>query len=251
MPRRLLPLTLLLAGLVAAPAAAADEPLPLKPKGDTAPFGNERLSNERTLTRWAHTNMIGKIRSKPSTDAKTVAKLRWNTEDRLPEVYVVLESRRHGDDAQAWLKIRIPGRPNGRTGWVREHQLSNLKAIETHLTIDRRTFKATLRKRGKKIWTSRIGVGAPGTITPKGKFWIRERLRNLGGSPIYGPWAFGTSAYSDTLTDWPGGGVVGIHGTNQPELIPGRPSHGCVRVPNAKINRLAKLMPIGTPITIK
>jgi lipoprotein-anchoring transpeptidase ErfK/SrfK len=91
----------------------------------------------------------------------------------------------------------------------------------------------------------------PGTITPKGRFWIRERLRNLGGNPIYGPWAFGTSAYSDTLTDWPGGGVVGIHGTNQPQLIPGRPSHGCVRVPNAKISRLVKLMPIGTPITIR
>jgi Ni/Co efflux regulator RcnB len=253
MPRRLLPLTLAAAALVAAPAAAAaaDDPLPLKPKGDTTPFGDERLSNERTLTRWAHTNMIGKIRSRPSTDGKTVGKLRWNTEDRLPEVYVVLESRRHGDDAQAWLKIRIPGRPNGRTGWVREQQLSNLKTIETHLTIDRRALKATLRKRGKTIWTSRIGVGKPGTVTPKGRFWIRERLRNLGGSPIYGPWAFGTSAYSETLTDWPGGGVVGIHGTNQPQLIPGRPSHGCVRVPNAKISRLAKLMPVGTPVRIK
>jgi hypothetical protein len=250
MLRRLVPLTLVLAGLVAAPAASADE-LPLKPKGDTAPLGDERLSNERTLTRWAHTNMIGKIRSKPSTSGKTIAKLRWNTEDRLPEVYVVLESRRHGDDEQAWLKIRVPGRPNGRTGWVREQQLSNLKTIETHLTIDRGRFTATLRKRGKKIWTSRIGVGAPGTVTPKGQFWIRERLRNLGGSPIYGPWAFGTSAYSDTLTDWPGGGVVGIHGTNQPELIPGRPSHGCIRVPNGKISRLARIMPVGTPVLIK
>ena len=52
-------------------------------------------------------------------------------------------------------------------------------------------------------------------------------MLNPGGS--YGPWAFGTSAYS-VLSDWPGGGVIGIHGTNQPHLIPGRPSHGCVRV---------------------
>jgi lipoprotein-anchoring transpeptidase ErfK/SrfK len=162
----------------------------------------------------------------------------------------VLESRLDEDEA-VWLKIRVPGRPNGRTGWVREEQLSNLKAIETRLTIDRTKLRATLRKRGRKIWSSPVGVGARGTITPKGRFWIRERLSNLGGSPIYGPWAFGTSAYSDTLTDWPGGGVVGIHGTNQPELIPGRPSHGCVRVPNAKIRRLAKLMPVGTPILIR
>ena len=123
--------------------------------------------------------------------------------------------------------------------------------VETQLTIDRRKLRATLRKRGKVIWRSPIGVGAPGTITPRGQFWIRERLANLGGSPIYGPWAFGTAAYSDTLTDWPGGGVVGIHGTNQPELIPGRPSHGCVRVPNPSIRKLAKLMPIGTPVRIR
>lgn len=249
--RLLLPLCLLaLCAVPATAAAASAEPLPLKPRHDSSPLGDERLSNERTVTRWAHTNLLGKIRSTPSQSGKTVARLRWNTEDRLPEVYVVLESRLD-DDERVWLKIRIPGRPNGRTGWVREENLSNLKVVETHLTIDRRKLRATLRKRGKTIWTSPIGVGAPGTITPKGRFWIRERLRNLAGSPIYGPWAFGTSAYSDTLTDWPGGGVIGIHGTNQPELIPGRPSHGCVRVPNPKINRLAKLMPIGTPVLIK
>jgi hypothetical protein len=250
MARRLsLPLCLLLL-LCIAPAASAAEPLPLKPANDTGPIETERLSNERTLTRWAHTNLLGKIRSKPSTSGKKVAKLRWNTEDGLPEVYVVLESRLD-DLERVWLKIRVPGRPNGRTGWVREENLSNLKVVETHLTIDRSKLRATLRKNGKKIWSSPIGVGAPGTITPKGRFWIRERLSNLGGNPLYGPWAFGTSAYSDTLTDWPGGGVVGIHGTNQPELIPGRPSHGCVRVPNPKINKLAKIMPVGTPITIK
>src|SRR5215218_5625078 len=250
MTRRLVSLTVLVAALAAPAAASAADPLPLREKGDRSPLGDERLSNESTITRWAHTNLLGKIRSKPSPHDKTVAKLRWNTEDKLPEVYVVLESRLD-DDERVWLQIRVPGRPNGRTGWVREEQLSNLKEVETHLTIDRGSLTATLRKRGKKIWSSRVGVGAPGTVTPKGKFWIRERLRNLGGSPVYGPWAFGTSAYSDTLTDWPGGGVVGIHGTNQPQLIPGRPSHGCVRVPNAKISRLVKLMPIGTPITIR
>ena len=83
-----------------------------------------------------------------------------------------------------------------------------------------------------------MGVGAPGTPTPAGRFWIRERLRGFGGS--FGPWAFGTSAYSNVLTGWPGGGVIGIHGTNQPGLIPGRPSHGCVRVPNWKIVQLKR-----------
>jgi len=249
MARRLLPILLL--ALLAAPAAgAAAEDPPLRPKGVESPLGNERLSNETTLTRWAHTNLLGAIRSKPTTAAKSVGRLRWNTEDGVPEVYIVLQSQLD-DQGEPWLEIRIPGRPNGRTGWVREEQLSNLKTIQTHLTIDRGKLKATLRKNGKTIWSSRVGVGKAGTETPAGRFWIRERLSNLDGSPVYGPWAFGTSAYSEKLTDWPGGGVVGIHGTNQPELIPGRPSHGCVRVPNGKINKLAKLMPVGTPVLIK
>jgi hypothetical protein len=249
MARRLLPLIVLVLLTSPEAAAAAGAP-PLRPKGENAPLGDELLSNERTLTRWAHTNLLGAIRSEPSPDGKTVGKLRWNTEDGLPEVYIVLESRLDEAD-QPWLKIRVPGRPNGRTGWVREEQLSNLKVIQTQLTIDRKSLTATLRKDGKRIWRSRVGVGKRGTETPGGQFWIRERLSNLGGSPIYGPWAFGTSAYSSTLTDWPGGGVVGIHGTDQPQLIPGRPSHGCVRVPTAKIRRLARLLPVGTPVRIR
>ena len=249
MARRLLPILLLVLLAFPAAAAAAEKP-PLRPKGNEAPLGNELLSNETTLTRWAHTNLLGPIRSKPAASSRRVGKLRWNTEDGVPEVYIVLQSQLDDND-EPWLQIRIPARPNGQKGWVREEQLSNLKTIQTHLTIDRGALKATLKKNGKTIWTSRVGVGKAGTETPAGRFWIRERLSNLGGSPVYGPWAFGTSAYSEKLTDWPGGGVVGIHGTNQPELIPGRPSHGCVRVPNAKINRLAKLMPIGTPLLIK
>jgi hypothetical protein len=235
MAGRVLPVALFLT--LAAPAVAEAEPP-----------GVERLSDERTVTRWAYTNVLAPIKTKPSHAAKTVARLRWNTEDGLPEVYVVLKAR-VDENERRWLQIRVPGRPNGRTGWVRDNELSNLRTVRTHLTIDRRRLKATLRKRGKVIWTSRIGIGAPGTPTPRGRFWIRERLR--GDYGVYGPWAFGTSAYSDKLTDWPGGGVVGIHGTNQPSLIPGRPSHGCVRVPNRKIVQLAKLMPVGTPVWIR
>ena len=80
---------------------------------------------------------------------------------------------------------------------MREEQLSNLKVIQTHLTIDRSRLKATLRRNGKRIWSSPVGVGKPGTVTPAGRFWIRERLSNLGGSPVYGP---GRSAPRPTRT---------------------------------------------------
>jgi lipoprotein-anchoring transpeptidase ErfK/SrfK len=100
------------------------------------------------------------------------------------------------------------------------------------------------------IFRAPVGVGAPGTPTPVGHFYVRDRLSGF-SSATYGPLAFGTNARSPTLTDWPGGAVVGIHGTDQPALIPGRISHGCVRLTNAAIVRLGKLMPVGTPVTIE
>ncbi|MCD6727588.1 MAG: L,D-transpeptidase [Solirubrobacteraceae bacterium] len=232
----------------AAQAAHADAPLSLRPLGAHRPLANERLSDERRLTRYA--NAVGRaaIRTWPSATAPAVARLRYQTEDGPLEIYPVLESR--VDTAGCtWLRVRVPMRPNGRTGWVRRQALGPLSAVRTRLRVNRATLRATLYRDGRRIWTSRIGVGAAATPTPAGRFWIRTRLRALAGGTIYGPYAFGTGAYS-VLSDWPGGGVIGIHGTNQPQLIPGRPSHGCIRVPNHNIRRLAQLMPIGTPVQI-
>jgi L,D-transpeptidase catalytic domain len=236
----------LVAWLAAAAPAVASEPL--RAQDASGPLGNERLSNERTLTRWAHVDHRAPIRSAPRHDGRRLAGLRLLTEDGYPEVYLTLRSRRvHG---RVWIEVRLLGRPNGRTGWVPRAALGRLRVVTTVLEIYRRGARAVLRRDGRAIWRARIGHGAPGTPTPAGRFYIRARLRNLAGSPIYGPWAFGTSAYS-SLSDWPGGGVVGIHGTNQPELIPGRPSHGCIRVRNPAIRRLVRLMPIGTPVLIR
>jgi lipoprotein-anchoring transpeptidase ErfK/SrfK len=95
-----------------------------------------------------------------------------------------------------------------------------------------------------------VGVGLPQCPTPRGEFFIRNQLYGF-GNPVYGPIAFGTSARSAVLTDWPGGGFIGLHGTNQPYLLPGRVSHGCIRMKNHQILRLARLMPVGTPLTIR
>ncbi len=214
--------------------------------GGDALAADTRLSDERRLTRWAHPWTPSPIRAQPSSSSRMVGRLHFKTEDGVPEVYLALISRTV--DGREWIQIRMLGRPNGRKGWVLRDALGGFNTVRTQLVINLGTLRATLFKRGRRIWSSRVGVGAPSTPTPRGRYYVRERLRSLGGA--YGPWAFGTSAYS-VLSDWPGGGVVGVHGTNQPQLIPGRPSHGCVRVPNRKIRQLARKMPIGTPIHIK
>jgi hypothetical protein len=220
----------------------------VRPPGLATPYGNEQLSNERTVTRWAHNLFPGAIFRTWSVRSPVVGKLRRFTEDREFEIYLILSSH-IDDDGVTWFRVRIPGRPNGRTGWVKAENLGDVEVVRTQLRINRKLLKATLFNRGRVVWTSPIGIGKPGTSTPAGRFYIRELLSNLGGNGLYGPYAFGTSAYSN-LSDWPRGGVVGIHGTNQPSLIPGRPSHGCIRVPNDRIRRLATLMPLGTPVQI-
>jgi lipoprotein-anchoring transpeptidase ErfK/SrfK len=204
------------------------------------------LSDEKKVTRWAHANDPSAIRATASAGARTIARLRFLTEDKLPEVYLVLDGKLDAK-GDPWLHIRVPMRPNGRTGWVPADELSQLYVVTTKLVIDRTAKRATLSKGGRRIWQAPVGIGKASTPTPSGTFWVRERLR--GDGKVYGPYAFGTSAYS-ILSDWPNGGVVGIHGTNEPNLIPGRPSHGCVRVRNDKIRQLAKLMPVGTPVSI-
>lgn len=216
--------------------------------GDRGPLGDERLSDERRVTRYAGAVARAAVRRLPTTGARKVGRLRYVTEDGGLEVYLVLEG--HVDAARRlWLRVRLPQRPNGRTGWVRRDDLGPLRAVRTMLAVDRATLRATLYRDGRRVWSSAIGVGKASTPTPAGRFWIRSRLRGLRANPVYGPYAFGTAAYS-VLSDWPGGGVVGIHGTDQPGLIPGRPSHGCIRVPNEAITRLWRLMAIGTPVVI-
>jgi hypothetical protein len=230
--------------LLAAPGAVAADVRPLDARG---PIGTEQLSDERTITRFANATTRNAIRARPTPGAPTIARLRPMTESGFREVYLVLRGRRD-ELGRLWLEVRVPGRPNGRRGWVLRSSVGHLRSVRTKLVVDRRRLRATLFLDGRRIWRSRIGVGAPGTPTPGGSFYVRERIRVPPGT-IYGPWAFGTSAYS-VLSDWPGGGVVGIHGTNRPDLIPGRPSHGCVRVPNRAISRLARLLPVGTPVRI-
>jgi hypothetical protein len=250
MPRAagLWPAVLALAAALAVATPARASP-PWREVGAKGPLGNERLSDERVLSRWASPMNRSAIRRAARRGSRRVGRLRSLTEDGYPEVYLALRSHRT-TDGQLWIRIRIPARPNGQTGWVRRGAPGALHAVTTALVIDRRRSRARLRRSGRRVWRAAIGHGAPGTPTPAGRFYIREKLRNTDGSPIYGPWAFGTSPYA-ALSDWPGGGVIGIHGTNEPGLIPGRPSHGCVRVRNRAIRRLARVMPVGTPVRIR
>jgi lipoprotein-anchoring transpeptidase ErfK/SrfK len=150
---------------------------------------------------------------------------------------------------ELWVRVRLPGLPDDVRGWVPRSALGGYTGVRTRLVVDRARLTATLWRGDRRLFHAAVGIGEPSTPTPSGHFYVRNQLRKY-RSPFYGPVAFGTSARSAEASDWPAGGFVGIHGTNRPDLIPGQISAGCIRMSNRDIVRLARVMPIGTPVRV-
>jgi lipoprotein-anchoring transpeptidase ErfK/SrfK len=249
MKRFLFPTTAVALTLFASSSALAAEPAATDPDSIPPTSTTTRLSNETTHTVSARVVYVGIIRAKPLRTARAMGRLHQLTEDGYPEVYLAL--RKHVDaNGLEWTQIRIPGRPNGRVGWVERSWLASFKSTKWRIVVNRKTLRMTVFWNGKKRWRRPVGIGTPRTPTPAGRFWIREKIRVNDHTSPYWPYALGTANYS-TLSEWPGGGVVGIHGDwNQPQLIPGRPSHGCIRMRDGDVAWLAKHVPVGTPLRI-
>jgi L,D-transpeptidase catalytic domain len=230
------------AGALGSPASGTSQARLVGARGTT-----EQLTRWRKVGYWAHAAYAIPVHALPDTNSPIVTRLHFKTEDGFPEVYLVLQ-RQVAPDGRAWLKVALPMRPNGRDGWVVHGALGSLHQVHTWLVIDRSRLRARFYERNRALWSAPVGVGKPSIPTPTGLFWVREEFQ-LSNQAFYGPYAFGTSAYAN-ISDWPGGGVVGLHGTSLPNLIPGRPSHGCVRLHNQDILWLAGHMPVGTPISI-
>jgi lipoprotein-anchoring transpeptidase ErfK/SrfK len=196
------------------------------------------LRRNRNATRYAQVLRAAPILARPG--GTPVATLGTRTPEGTDNIVQIAALR------PPYVKVALT---DGATGWVRRAALGGYATVTTRLDIDLRTLRATLYRDGRLVLSAPVGVGAAGTPTPAGRFYIRDKLTRY-RSPAYGPVAFGTSARSPTITDWPAGGYVGIHGTDRPDLLPGRVSHGCIRLRNADILRLARAMPVGTPLTI-
>jgi hypothetical protein len=232
------------------PAASRDlAALPNSPAPALKIGAPDRLSSGRFLARWTIVRRAAPARTRPAADAPAITQLAARTPEGTPNALPVLRSK-PGPDGRLWVEVRLPMLPNGRVGWVQRQVLGGYETVDTHLVVDREHLRATLYRSGKAVLTAPVGIGSDSRPTPAGEFMIRNELTRYASS-FYGPVAFGTTARSAVLTDWPAGGFIGIHGTSEPALIPGRVSHGCIRMRNPDILRLAALMPVGTPVTIR
>jgi lipoprotein-anchoring transpeptidase ErfK/SrfK len=229
----------------AAPARAL--PAPVAPA--FTPGAPVALPAQRHVSRWAAVRRPAAAHAAPATSAAVVARLALRTPEGTANPVAVI-GRRTGADGRPWVRVRLAILPNGSTGWVPRSALGGYNAVRTRLVVDLGSLEATLTRRGRPVLRVPVAVGAPGWDTPTGRFYVRNRLSRY-RSPAYGPVAFGTSARSPAATGWPAGGFVGIHGTDRPDLVPGRVSHGCIRMRNADIRALARRMPVGTPLVIR
>ncbi len=163
----------------------------------------------------------------------------------LPLIMLVVQ-RRHG-----WLKVELPVRPNLSTGWIRSARVS-LSTDLFHARVRLTAHELTVWRGRQVIGREPIGVGASVSPTPSGRYYITDLIRPPDPNGLYGRYAFGLSAYSPVYTSFAGGnGQIGLHGTNDPTSIGQNVSHGCIRLSNAGITKLAKLLPIGTPVQIQ
>ena len=151
---------------------------------------------------------------------------------------------------RGWLQVYLPERPNESTGWISQSNVT-LATDPAHIVVSLSARQITLYRGRSQVFQASVAVGAPDAPTPVGHFFVTEVLQLTDPGDAYGPYALGLSGFSNTYYSFDGGpGQIAIHGTNQPWVIGGYASHGCVRLTNPEITALAIQVPAGTPVDI-
>ncbi len=158
-----------------------------------------------------------------------------------------------GADAagESWIRVLLPRRPNGLTGWVRRTEVC-VRRSRYAISVDRRRRLLVARKNGKVILRSRIDVGQTTTPTPSGLYAVYEKYRPELGREVFGEAILSLTGHSPVFRRFGGGDArLAIHGRRTTLGAPGTAySFGCVRLARRSLLMLAKQVPVGTPVWI-
>ena len=178
------------------------------------------------------------------TDKRPSRRLDHPTEVGAPLVFLVTV------ESEDWVKVLLPVRPNGSTGWIKRRQVKLLQHdFRIEVLLDRHRLRAY--DGDEVILNTEIAVGTQDTPTPGGRYYIKELLKPPNPNGVYGTYAYGLSGFSNVLESFAGGeGVIGIHGPNDPSVIGSAVSAGCIRMTNEDIEKLVRVLPLGTPVEI-
>lgn len=189
------------------------------------------------------------LRSGPSPTARVVARFKPVTSLENPTVFSAMASRCVA--GVPWVKVLYPGRPNGKTGWLR-HADAIADRLTRRVVVDVSDRRLRAYNGTRLVYTFPVAVGAPGTETPHGRFYVAEKVVSRPPDGFLGPRILVTSAFSRTLNEYAGGkGQVAMHGTSARSSIGTAASHGCVRNYNENILRLDAFLPTGAPVVIR
>ncbi len=151
-----------------------------------------------------------------------------------------------------WLQVRLPERPNSDAGWI-DSNLTRESTTPWRILVSTSAARVTVERSGRQVASFSAVVGKPSTPTPRGLFAIDEPIRQPAGSEL-GPWALFLTAHSRVLDDYGGGpGRIAIHGRAGPLLadpLGSKASHGCIRIPDARVRWLSRIAVDGTPVEV-
>jgi lipoprotein-anchoring transpeptidase ErfK/SrfK len=189
--------------------------------------------------------------SSPRTSSRQVAWVQSRRPITAERTTLPVLRRFRAAGGRRWLKVRLPGRPNGSSGWIRR---AGTRQLETrwHIVASTADRRLEIFSRGRLVRRFRAVVGAPSTPTPTGRFFVEETVR-MPSDVAGGPYALALSARSNVLQEFAGGpGQIAIHGR---DLIGGvlgtAASHGCMRLDTGSISWLAARIGPGVPVTIR
>ena len=166
----------------------------------------------------------------------------------LTGVRTVLPALGHGK-SRAWVRVRLPGRPNSHAGWIRTAH-TRRTSTPWRVALDLSARRVTVYHGGLVQRRFRVVVGASYTPTPRGRFFVEEGVALPGQTG--GPFALATSARSNVLQEFEGGpGQIALHGTDGlAGALGSASSHGCIRLSSGAIGWLARRVGGGVPLTI-
>ncbi len=219
-------------GGAVAPSAGARKAPAVKPTQQLAAL----LSSHKVVSTLGPRPRKSTVRAqRPITGGQTV----------LPVV-----DRKTTKDGVRWLRVLIPGRPNGGKGWITQRG-TELFTTSWHLVVSTSKRQVLVYRKGRVVKSFSAIVGKPSTPTPRGRFFVEESIRMLPGA-AGAPYALATSARSDVLQEFEGGpGQIALHGiANLGGTMGTAVSHGCIRLTNRSITWLAERIVPGVPVTI-
>jgi lipoprotein-anchoring transpeptidase ErfK/SrfK len=224
------------------PAAAAPQPEPECTPGEEHPLRTDRRAYAAVAK--------GRTAAFARPGGKRLAVFKRLNANRYPTVFGVLTAVQGRDCTPAWYRVQLPMKPNEIEGYVRARDVEVVR-LSSRIVVDLSERRLELFKRGRRVLKAAVAIGAPITPTPRGSYYVNQRLTAPDPWGPFGPGALGISAFSPVLQEWTQGGPIAIHGTNQPGSIGQAISHGCIRVKNETLLLLFRMAPAGTPVEVQ